>query len=80
MARWTAPRLPRFSGFPQVMQLYGAKMERQAGRFQQNLEADQGRYDAMLRAATGKSMEEMQNMSDEEIERMGRELEKQYGQ
>ena len=39
-----------------------------------------GQSDASLKQMTGKSMEELQNMSDEEAEAFAREMEKKYGQ
>lgn len=40
----------------------------------------QGEGAAALKQVTGKSMQEMENMSDEELEAMAKEMEKKYGQ
>ena len=46
----------------------------------QGLGPNAAQADAALRAMTGKSMQELQNMSEEEAEALGRKLEQAYGE
>ena len=48
--------------------------------YQQKMEANRSQSDAQLQSVTGKTMQEMENMSDEELDKMTDELEKKYGQ
>jgi len=57
----------------EVTQLYAA-------HYQQQMESHRSQGDAQLKSVTGKSMQEMENMSDEELDKMADELEKKYGQ
>ena len=53
-----------------------------ADKFQKSVNGANGmsQNEASLKQMTGKSMEELQNMSDEEAEAFAREMEKKYGQ
>ena len=57
----------------EVMRMYTA-------HYQQKMQANSSQSDAQLQSVTGKTMQEMENMSDEELDKMTGELEKKYGQ
>ena len=57
----------------EVMNMYAA-------HYQQQMESHRSQGDAQLQSVTGKTMQEMENMSDEELDKMADELEKKYGQ
>ena len=64
----------------EVMAMYAARAQQQAEHYQQQIEANRDQTDAQLQSVTGKTMQEMQNMSDEELDKMADDLEKKYGQ
>ena len=51
-----------------------------AAHYQQQMESHRSQGDAQLQSVTGKTMQEMENMSEEELDKMADELEKKYGQ
>jgi len=57
----------------EVMRMYTA-------HYEQKMNANRGQADAQLQSVTGKTMQEMENMSEEELDKMTDELEKKYGQ
>jgi hypothetical protein len=56
-----------------------AQQAKAMAEVRQGLGPNAAQADAALRAMTGKSMQELQNMTDEEAEALGREMEKRYG-
>jgi len=61
----------------EVDKLYAAKIKSDTDAANRALSSGQGA--AALKQSTGKSMQEIQNMSPAELETMGKELEKKYG-
>ena len=61
----------------EVDKLYAAKIKSDSDAANRALSSGQGA--AALKQSTGKSMQEIQNMSPAELEAMGKELEKKYG-
>ena len=61
----------------EVDKLYAAKIKSDTDAANRALSSGQGA--AALKQSTGKSMQEMQNMSPAELEAMGKEMEKKYG-
>ena len=61
----------------EVDKLYAAKIKSDKDAANRALSSGQGA--AALKQSTGKSMQEIQNMSPAELETMGKELEKKYG-
>ncbi len=57
----------------EVMTMYTA-------HYQQQMETHRSQGDAQLQSVTGKTMQEMENMSEEELDKMADDLEKKYGQ
>ncbi|WP_020483433.1 hypothetical protein [Methylomonas sp. MK1] len=69
----------------EVNRLYDAKIKQtteDATRLAQEARSalSQGKGAAAVKQVTGKSLQELENMSDEEAEALSRELEKKYGQ
>ncbi|OAI04286.1 hypothetical protein A1353_13565 [Methylomonas methanica] len=69
----------------EVNRLYDAKIKQtteEANRLVQEARSalSQGQGAAAVKQVTGKSLRELENMSDEEAEALSRELEKKYGQ
>lgn len=69
----------------EVNRLYDAKIKQtkeDANRLAQKARSalSQGQGAAAVKQVTGKSLQELENMSDEEAEALSRELEKKYGQ
>jgi hypothetical protein len=69
----------------EVNSLYDAKIKQtteEANRLAQEARSalSQGHGAAAVKQVTGKSLQELENMSDEEAEALSRELEKKYGQ
>ncbi|AMK76176.1 MULTISPECIES: hypothetical protein [Methylomonas] len=69
----------------EVNRLYDAKIKQtteDANRLAQEARSalSQGQGAAAVKQVTGKSLQELENMSDEEAEALSRELEKKYGQ
>ncbi|QSB00758.1 hypothetical protein JWZ98_19205 [Methylomonas sp. EFPC1] len=69
----------------EVNRLYDAKIKQttdEANRLAQEARSalSQGQGAAAVKQVTGKSLQELENMSDEEAEALSRELEKKYGQ
>jgi hypothetical protein len=74
----------------EVKRLYDAKMKAytaqgakaQAGggwSLSDKQRADMDAGDAQMKAATGKSMKDLEKMNDRELEALGRDMEKRYG-
>ncbi|MEI8571857.1 hypothetical protein U737_20915 [Methylomonas sp. LW13] len=69
----------------EVNRLYDAKIKQttdEANRLAQEARSalSQGQGAAAVKQVTGKSLQELENMSDEEADALSRELEKKYGQ
>lgn len=69
----------------EVNRLYDAKIKQtteDANRLAQEARSalSQGKGAAAVKQVTGKSLQELENMSDEEAKALSRELEKKYGQ
>lgn len=64
----------------EVAELYAAKQRKEAAGVQQQIEANRPALEAGTKSMTGKSMDEIMNMSDEELDKLANEMEKKYGQ
>lgn len=66
---------------PKRMQAQALAQQAKANReVQQAIAPNKAQVDAATRAMTGKTIEEMQNMSEAELEAMARAMEQKYGQ
>ncbi|MCP5313451.1 MAG: hypothetical protein H6955_07830 [Chromatiaceae bacterium] len=63
----------------EVMALYSAKSQRDAAAVMRQTEANRPQIEAGVKEMTGKSMEQLMNMSDEELEKLGTQMERKYG-
>ncbi len=64
----------------EVIRLYEAKAAREDKNTPQKVEAARAQSEAATQAVTGKSVEDMQNMSDDDLNKMEADLKKKYGQ
>lgn len=64
----------------EVIRMYEAKVAREEKNTPQQAEAARAQSEAATQGVTGKSVEDMQNMSDEDLNKMEAELKKKYGQ
>lgn len=64
----------------QVTALYSAKMERDSTALMKKVEADRPKLEAGVKDMTGHSMDDMSNMSDEDLDKLEKQMEQKYGQ
>ncbi len=63
-----------------VLRMYEAHNARLNRNLQQKADATHDERDAAMKSMTGKSLQDLENMSDEDMDKMAEKLEKKYGQ